>query len=232
DQFITVDSAQFAHASRRGYYVDDQALTSVVLGQLKDSGPAQFVLAISMENHGPYLDFPMSKARQRVRDQIRVPAGLQGEAKRALQNYLLRQRDADAQLGRLADALAQRQRPSLLVFYGDHLPGLGAAYAGGFDDGRQPNEQPVPFLLIEPGAKQPPQTRSLPAWMLAANLLHQAGVHDDHYFALLQAMQPTLAAKHWQLSDRVAGELDSVTAMRLDNKTLPGSDATALIARP
>lgn len=218
DRFINISSPLFANAPRRGYYVSDQALTSVMLGQLKDHGPPQFLLAISMESHGPYLNDPKSAARKKLSASIPVPAGLHGDAKRALQNYLLRQRDADDQLGRLADALAKRQRPTLLVFYGDHLPGLGDSYAGGFKDGRMPDQQPVPFLLIEPGSDQAAQHRTLPAWMLAATLLQKAGIHDDRYFALLQAMAPMLAASHWQPSDKVAGQLDSVTALRLDDK--------------
>lgn len=222
DRFINVASPLFHNAPKRGYYIDDQALTSVLLGQLKDSGPPQFVLAISMENHGPYLRLPMSPARKKLSAAIAVPTNLHGDAKRALQNYILRQRDADTQLGRLADALAKRKRPTLLVFYGDHLPGLGDSYAGGFKDGRRPDQQPVPFLLIEPGSNQPPQHRTLPAWMLSATLLHKAGIHDDRYFALLQAMEPALAAKHWHPSDYVAGQLDSVTALRLQDK-YPGA---------
>lgn len=228
DRFISISSPLFHHAPHHGYYVDDQALTSVVLGQLQDSRPPQLMFAISMENHGPYLRLPMSDARKQQAATIHVPPTLHGDAKRALQNYLLRQSEADTQLGRLADALAKRQRPTLLVFYGDHLPGLGVSYAGGFKDGRRPDQQPVPFLLIQPGSDQPPRHRTLPAWMLSATLLQKAGIRDDRYFALLQDMAPTLSSKHWHPDDRVASELDSVTAMRLDDNMPSGEDAATV----
>ncbi|HET6632032.1 MAG TPA: sulfatase-like hydrolase/transferase [Rhodanobacteraceae bacterium] len=225
DRFITIASPLFDHAPKRGYYVDDQALTDVILGQLQQDGPPQFLFAISIENHGPYLDFPMSDARRAQAATIPVPPGIRGDPKRELQHYLLRERDADRQLGRLADALARRTRPTLLVFYGDHLPGLAPAFAHGFDDGGVPSRQPVPYLLIEPGAGAPPVRRDLPSWMLAATLLDAAGVHDDRYFALLRALEPELAANHWQPGTRLLRQLDSLTALRL-------GDRAASIAKP
>ncbi|HEX7111428.1 MAG TPA: LTA synthase family protein, partial [Mizugakiibacter sp.] len=182
------------NAPRDGLYVADRALTDEVLAQLRNDGPPQFVFAISMEAHGPYGDSPGIDSA--ARDAIPVPSGVEGDARRELQNYLYHLRHADAELGRLAAALAQRQRPTLLLFYGDHLPALVDTYrAVGFVDGGDMMRETVPWLLIDP--RRPDEAaphRALASWMLPGLLLERAGVRDDAWFAFLRTLPPQLAA--------------------------------------
>ncbi|GAP65510.1 phosphoglycerol transferase [Mizugakiibacter sediminis] len=192
ERFVAL-SAFPADAPRDGLYVADRALTDEVLAQLRDDGPPRFVFAISMEAHGPYGDSPGIDAA--ARDAIPVPAGVEGSARRELQNYLYHLRHADAELGRLAAALAQRPRPTLLLFYGDHLPALVDAYrALGFVDGGDMLRQTVPWLLIDPRHPQEAPRRDLASWMLPALLLDRAGIRDDAWFAFLRTLPPQLAA--------------------------------------
>jgi phosphoglycerol transferase MdoB-like AlkP superfamily enzyme len=218
DRFITTDGDAFAHAEHRGYYIADHDFTDVMLSALADDGPPQLVFGISIENHGPYRHVPLGPEQKKQRDGIAVPAGLDKAGTRTLQTYLLHQRDADTELGRLADTLAKRSRPTLLVFYGDHLPGLESGYADGFDDGNAADQQPVPYLLIEPNAPQAPTRENLPAWMLPAEILARAGVRDDAWFALLQSLAPTLQRTGWRPDDVLARQLASASALRLHDQ--------------
>ncbi|MEO7149903.1 MAG: LTA synthase family protein, partial [Rhodanobacteraceae bacterium] len=176
-----------------GQYVSDRALTDEILARLRDDGPPQLLFAISMEAHGPYdgdpgnIDVP-------ERDAIPVPAGVTGNARTMLQNYLYHLRHADAQLGRLADALAQRRRPTLLLFYGDHLPALGQAFeVNGFEDGGDQLAQTGSWLLIDPAHPGKTESRALAAWALPGELLQRAGIRDDAYFALTDVLAPQLS---------------------------------------
>jgi phosphoglycerol transferase MdoB-like AlkP superfamily enzyme len=181
-----IDGAAFADAPLVGLFTADAALTQRVLDELADEGPPQFVFAISMENHGPF-DWRPGLDAQRL-DALPMPEELDAGARSWFANYLYLLDDADRELGRLADALLQRQRRTLLLFYGDHLPDLAPVYAQlGFDDGRDALRQPVPWLLLDSTA---PRTRHLDArsWSLPALLLDAAGVADRAYFGLLSAL--------------------------------------------
>jgi hypothetical protein len=116
--------------------------------------------------------------------------------------------------------LKERKRRTLLLFYGDHLPGLGPVYFQlGFDDGRDADKQPVPWLLIDTAhpRQQRIDTRS---WMLPALLLDAAGIRDDAYFNLLAtlAQSPdfdpddpaTAAGMHALARLQLRGELQAV----------------------
>ncbi|WP_448096242.1 LTA synthase family protein [Luteibacter yeojuensis] len=177
-----------------GEYMADSAMTDEIMSQLKDSGPPRFVFAISMEAHGPYDKSVNIDARER--DAIPVPDGISDDAKLQLRNYIYHMRHADAELGRLAELLKQRERPTLLLFYGDHLPALTETYDKlGFADGAGMFNQTVPYILIDAHGDGPAAEKAdLAAWMLPGKLLEQAGVHDDPYFALTQVVAPRLAA--------------------------------------
>lgn len=182
-------------ATKNGEYMPDSAMTDEIMSQLKSDGPPRFVFAISMEAHGPYDKSAIADTAER--DAIPVPEGISDDAKLQLRNYIYHMRRADAELGRLADLLKQRERPTLLLFYGDHLPALTETYAkAGFTNGRDMLTQTVPYILIDAHGDGPaPRQGDLAAWMLPGRLMEDAGIHDDAYFALTQLVAtPQLAS--------------------------------------
>ncbi len=192
DRFVS-QSAFPANAPKDGKYMADSVMTDEIMAQLKDTGPPQFVFAISIEAHGPYDAEPANRVQ---RDAIAVPAGVTGKDKHELQNYLYHLQRADAELGRLVQLLAKRDRPSRVLFYGDHLPALSDAYAiTGFVDGRDMLSQAGVWLLVDPhDAQHAPSQVDTAAWLLPAKLLEQAGIGGDAYFTLTGLAGPEVAA--------------------------------------
>ena len=240
DRFVSQEA--FANAKDLdGQYMADRAMTDEIMAQLKDAGPPQFLFAISIEAHGPYDVPPADAAR---RDAIRVPDSLADEDKTELRNYLYHMQHADEELGRLADLLAKRERPTLLLFYGDHLPGLSGTFETlGFVDGKDMLGEPGTWLLVDPRNRGQAQREDLAAWMLPGKLLERAGIHDDAYFALTQVLAPRLAAftrapgAPPQAEDGADQQIDqameSVALLRLKGKLdrlLPRPDALPIAA--
>ena len=191
DRFVSQSSFP-ANAAMDGKYMADSAMTDEIMRQLKDNGPPQFIFAISIEAHGPYDVEPANRAE---RDAIPVPDGITGMDKQELQTYLYHLQHADAELGRLVAWLAKRQRPSLVLFYGDHLPALSSSYQiTGFIDGKDMLTQAGTWLLVDPRRQGQPTQEDTAAWLLPGKLLEKAGIHDDAYFALTSLIGPQLAA--------------------------------------
>jgi phosphoglycerol transferase MdoB-like AlkP superfamily enzyme len=192
DKFISEGDFPADDAVHDGKYMSDKSFTDEMLRQLKPDGPPQFMLGISIEAHGPYDQSYGIDTRER--DAIPVPPKVTGEAKKELQNYIYHIRHADQQLGRFADALAKRNRPTLLVFFGDHLPAIVPAFQqAGFHDGKGFLVQTVPYLLIDTSELHTatPVTKDVAAWELPGMVLRQAGIHDP-WFALTQLVAPQL----------------------------------------
>jgi hypothetical protein len=179
---------QFGDAPHVGWYISDEALVDHILRALDDTRGPQFVFAISMENHGPYEGYPNADPAGIAAQP--VPAGVEGDGADRLRGYLYHLASADHSLGRLADALRNRPRRTLLLFYGDHLPALPLLYAGaGFDDGAAAPSQPVPWLLLDTAHPRETGTagESTASFYLPALLLAQAGIDDHGYFEALES---------------------------------------------
>jgi phosphoglycerol transferase MdoB-like AlkP superfamily enzyme len=191
DRFLSKSSFP-PGAPKDGKYMADSAMTDEIMTQLKDNGPPQFIFAISIEGHGPY---DVEPAHTGERDAISVPDGITGRNKLELQTYLYHIAHADEELGRMVKMLALRQRPSLVLFYGDHLPALSNTYQlTGFVDGDDMLSQAGIWLLVDPQHPTKPVQMDTAAWLLPGKLLGRAGIQDDPYFALTQLVGAQLAA--------------------------------------
>lgn len=193
DRFVAQGDFPAGDALRDGKYMSDKAFTDALLRQLPENGPPRFVLGISIEAHGPYSsDYGIDT---QLRDAIPVPARVTGQAKIELQNYIYHMRHADQQLGRLVDTLARRRRPTLVVFFGDHLPSLVPAFQqAGFRNGQDFLVQTVPYLVLDTSRLHTtrPARANVAAWELPGMILARTAM-DDPYFALTRQVAPVLA---------------------------------------
>jgi phosphoglycerol transferase MdoB-like AlkP superfamily enzyme len=130
DRFV--DLREFRGAQKAGPYLSDATVTDKLLLELETAEEPAFFFVITMENHGPlHLE---SVADEDIRDlyDAAPPAGCQD-----LTVYLRHLRNADRQLGRLRAHLRTRTRPTILCFYGEHLPSMPEVYDDlGLPDGR------------------------------------------------------------------------------------------------
>ena len=226
DRFIDGDA--FPKDRIVGLFTSDAAMTDRILEELADDGPPQFLFAISMENHGPF-DWRPDLDQDRLAA-LQMPGKLDAGGRLWFGNYLSLLDDADRELGRLADVIRQRQRRTLLLFYGDHLPGLAPVYDElGFDDGRDAKSQPVPWLLLDSADPRPHRldTRS---WMLPALLLHAAGIGDDAYFSVQAALARDPEFKPDEPA--TAAGIDALARLHLRGELTPVLDEALGIARP
>jgi phosphoglycerol transferase MdoB-like AlkP superfamily enzyme len=161
--------------SDRGH-VRDAALMRAILAELDAASGPTFITAITIDNHFPYGAHAPS-----VDAGLGMPASLQGQARREMADYLVHAIDADNAYGFLLDALKRRGRPTIVLFYGDHMPPLGSVYKElCFKDGKRPEEHFPPFRVWAnfPLPKIPDTTYSylLPGWLMHAAGLPLKGV--------------------------------------------------------
>jgi phosphoglycerol transferase MdoB-like AlkP superfamily enzyme len=115
-------------ALRAGPYLSDMALTEKLIDEYehRDKDKPLFLFGLSMENHQPYFGEKFEDSSG-----LRYTAGtLDGEQKQTLDNILHGLHDADAALGALVDYFEKVDEPTIIVFWGDHLPGLNTGFGG------------------------------------------------------------------------------------------------------
>lgn len=112
------DNPQF-----KGAYISDEEVTKSIIEEVSASERPMFIYAVTMQNHGPY-----SKPRYQEHE-VQVSGELTEDAAQILQTYTQGVRDADKALGDLIAHFEQSGEPTVIIFYGDHLPMLGEEYS-------------------------------------------------------------------------------------------------------
>lgn len=165
-----------------GRYAGDAAFYEKMLQATGTDGP-QFVFAITMQNHGPWSS--QQAPAGALPASLELPSGMPPEAQQELRAYLWHVFTGDLALGKLANALLSRPRPTLLVIYGDHLPALDRAWRHvKFANGRSPQSQPVPFLVVSNQPLQPRRIDDMGMHHLPALVLESAGLPQPGFFAV------------------------------------------------
>lgn len=122
DEFLDIQS--FAGAERFGPYIGDAAVADKVSDLLDKADGPLFVLAVTMENHGPlHLEQvgPTDVAELYTEP---PPAGCDD-----LTIYLRHLRNADRMIGSLVRSLQACERKASLCWFGDHVPIMPSVYA-------------------------------------------------------------------------------------------------------
>jgi phosphoglycerol transferase MdoB-like AlkP superfamily enzyme len=107
----------------RGYATDasTEAAIEYYMDAAEETGDPTFLFAITIENHQPY--------QENENNTVTVTAdALDETGLLALTTYAQGVKDADAMLGALKEYIDGRERPTVLVWFGDHLPTLGQAH--------------------------------------------------------------------------------------------------------
>ena len=105
-----------------GPFLTDESLVEEIMYQLEQPHEkGVFIQGITMENHGLYLNkFDPSEWNIDF-----TSDALSEEESNLLHNYCKGVSDSDAQLGRLYEYVMNRKKPTVVLWYGDHLPTLG-----------------------------------------------------------------------------------------------------------
>ena len=108
---------------KRGIFASDEALTKEIIRQADETEQPFFFFAVTLQGHGPY------EANRYVKNEIAIDAAtLSEQSHDALATYAQGVRESDQSLKALMDWAKTRERETIIVMFGDHLPPLGAVY--------------------------------------------------------------------------------------------------------
>lgn len=190
DEFI--GEQEFGPHTRSGFWISDRDLTKKVINRLEEpSEKPQFVFAISMENHGPWHGKRPNMSEEKRADLPSIE-GLDDRGDHAYRNYLYHQRQAIEALDDLWAHVRTRQRPTAILFFGDHLPGLHETFRQvGFESDLDPLTHPVPYLLLQNEARTPPSWLPNASHQLGLWFMEASGLPLPSEYAILNARHQT-----------------------------------------
>jgi phosphoglycerol transferase MdoB-like AlkP superfamily enzyme len=116
------------------YIADDEVATEIIRSSTASDGP-DFIFANTMQNHYHYYPGKFEKNTIEVQ-------GVTGEAQGLLATYAQGLIGVDNMLKRLVDHYSASSEPTIIAFFGDHLPSLGDNYSAYKDSGYLKEDDP------------------------------------------------------------------------------------------
>ncbi|WP_459195511.1 LTA synthase family protein [Wukongibacter baidiensis] len=177
----------------KGFFISDEYVTDLIIKELEASNDPTFIFAVTMQNHGPYDD---NRYNGHTKD-IDISAKVSSESLQILQTYTQGVYDADKALGKLIDYCNGLSKPTIVLFFGDHLPVLGKNYKvyreTDFIQKDSVNHDntikltSVPFVLWSNYKTKSHDLGLLNTSFMGPYLLEYAGLKMPNYFKFLQS---------------------------------------------
>jgi phosphoglycerol transferase MdoB-like AlkP superfamily enzyme len=190
----------FPEPEQDGYYIKDKEMMKSITKHVQDSEKPTFIYGVTMQGHGPYPS-------EHEKENIKVEGSLAEQEKGILQYYANTMHEIDASIKQLTDDLRALDEPTIVLYFGDHLPSLGNVYndvqfskdKSAFED--HLNTYNTPLLVWDNYSGEKGElTMSAP--LIGPYLLDRAGVEGNHLtnylFSLFNAGHRYLLADKWQ----------------------------------
>lgn len=119
-------SQEFFDQNFEGPYLADDEAAKLIIKESQASAGPDMIFTNTMENHFHFWPGKFKENTFKI-------SGVDGQAKGFLETLSQGINGADRMLLKLVDHFSQSNEPTILVFFGDHLPSLGDDYKGFID---------------------------------------------------------------------------------------------------
>lgn len=220
DEFYSEEHFEGAERVRGENYISDAALTDRIIEEYeknKASGQKFFCHAVSMQNHA---SFPANDFGESVGMTCDVELAA-GEAD-AIRTYATGLTYTDAALGTLVDYFSKQEEPTVILFFGDHIPALGSnaadlaariGYAGevGSVEGKM-TVQSTPYLIWNNFEETPTaEKQDLSMFHLVPYMTRKLGMQRPLYHAYMDKLFESL----WGVTRQVSLSSDGTPSYQI-----------------
>lgn len=178
-----------------GCYTSDKYITDEIIEMIEEHEEPVFNMTVTMQNHGPYGNFRFEE------DQIKVhvQTELSYDSNYFLKNYVQGLYYTDIELNRLVQYLKESDEPTVILFYGDHLPMLGDDYLAYRESGYIGQESSielqqglkmmsVPYVLWSNYSQIEEMKEPMNASFMSVFLLEKLGIEMPNYMKVVSSI--------------------------------------------
>lgn len=180
DTFTSKEFMNILQLTENGWAKDDILLTHIA-DALDSTEQQDFVFTISVQGHGNY---PETKLIENPKITV---SGMETEEKNNAWEYYVNQvYEMDQFAGNLVKMMEERGEPTVIVFYGDHLPTMGL----------EAKDLKSRYLyntnyVIWDNLGLEKQDRNIPAYQIMADVMERLGLHSGTVFNYHQQRRKT-----------------------------------------
>lgn len=202
-----------------GDNIGDLSMSKEIIDELNKRKQPTFIHAVTMQNHFPYKENMFGE------NKIEISGLTEEESKAELEAYTEGVRLSDEALQYLIEQLDDLERPTLVVFFGDHLPLLGTNKSIYKEAGYIENEETVSErlamaetpLLMYANFDLPNDNLGLVSPIYFSNLVFDyAGLNKSPYYQFLSEMHKEIPVLRDELKVNKDGEEIDLTKKQKD----------------
>ena len=180
DSFTSKEFMNILQLTENGWSKDDILIDHIV-DALDSTRQQDFVFTISVQGHG---DYPEEKVIENP--EITVE-GIEDEALKNKWEYYVNQvYEMDKFAGDLVDAVEKRGEPTVVVFYGDHLPTMGLKA----EDLKSRYLYNTNYVIWDNIGLEK-EDRNIPSYQIMADVFDRLGIHSGTVFNYHQERRQT-----------------------------------------
>ena len=173
DAFSTLETMRNVEFNELGW-AKDKVLIDEIMEAIHYSDEPDFVYTIAVQSHGDYprienLDYP-----------FQVFGVMNKSDENQLEYYLEQINEADAIIPEIIKKIEQSGEPTVIVFFGDHLPGLN------FESFISGNRNTTDYVVWDNIGLEK-QNKNVQTYQLGAHVLNQLNIHEGLFTQIHQS---------------------------------------------
>lgn len=213
NEFISLDN--FKDATYRGPYISDKEVNTKIINKTESTDKPDLIYAVTMQNHGPYEKGRYKDVKIKIDD-----SALSDESKYSLETYTQGVVEADEAFAELIDYYQKSEEPTIIIFYGDHMPFLGADYLtykeAGFVKGEWSLEEyqrmrQTPLVVWNNFSDEKVELPSISPSFLGPHILDLAQIEKPLYYRFLEEFNKQMPGYTASVKNDAAGKLYKLT---------------------
>lgn len=180
DSFTSKEFMNILQTTEKGWAKDDVLLQHIE-DAMNSTEQQDFVFTVSVQGHG---DYPAEKVLENPKIKVE---GIEDEALKNRWEYYVNQvYEMDQFAGNLVKQVEKRKEPTVIVFYGDHLPTLGLKA----EDLKGRYLYDTNYVIWD-NIGLAKEDRNIPAYQIAADVFDRLGIHSGTVFNYHQERRKT-----------------------------------------
>ncbi|MEV2866891.1 sulfatase-like hydrolase/transferase [Paenibacillus larvae] len=186
-------SSEFFTPDYKGPYLSDKSVTDKIIEAADNSDKPSFIFANTMQNHAP---FDKDRYSSNGGNTFTVSGDMSQESRDILETYTTGIHDSDKMIKTLTDHFTQKGEPTIIIFFGDHLPLMGDNYSVYKDIKYISEDDPdfvnkmysTPFFVWDNFLPQNNEQLHMSPSYLGAYMLNRAQIEGSYYTDFLMEM--------------------------------------------
>ncbi len=196
DQFISLFDVDVTEEDKnQDGYVQDQFLVEEIEKQLESDDSPQFIFAVTIESHNPYETKYESTDVQIESD------SLSDAAMSELKQYVQSVKNFDDALGELIEYCSNREKPTVIYVWGDHLPSLKATdELGSFaEDGL--DQYRTPYVVYSNYNTPSVDVAEFTPNQITPQIIYDLGLEHESFYDYIYNLRTTTPIIHSDFMD-------------------------------